>query len=148
MAPQHATLGALLIGFTISTFIFGITSLQTIQYFRTFTKDRRALKAMHYNGRLLEIFDEVLAGHAIYHYLIIEAGDIRAPAYLVWSLMVPAFTDGLSGMIIQLFFAKRVYILSESRLLYAVIVRSRTSPCHNKFLMLRPLVCSISFSIW
>ncbi len=45
------------------------------------------MNGQHYNGRLLEIFDEVLAGHAIYHYLIIEAGDIRAPAYLVWYVL-------------------------------------------------------------
>ncbi|KAF9011548.1 hypothetical protein BDZ89DRAFT_1119160 [Hymenopellis radicata] len=122
MSPPHDTLGAFLIGFMISTPIYGITCLQATQYFTTYMQDPLLLKSAVAFVWLLETFDQCISSHAVYYYLILRAGDPLAATHLVWSLLVPAFTNGLAEMVIQFFFAKRVYIMSDNnRLLLALI---------------------------
>ncbi|PBK80074.1 hypothetical protein ARMGADRAFT_1092546 [Armillaria gallica] len=70
-----ATLGAVYIGSTIATILFGITNLQVINYYKEYPDD---LWVYRYSVGILWTLDclhVAFSTHAIYHYLVELFGD-------------------------------------------------------------------------
>ncbi|KAF7968444.1 hypothetical protein HWV62_30567 [Athelia sp. TMB] len=82
------SLGALEVGVLISVFLYGVTTVQTYCYYSGTAKDRCKVTVSYYG---------VPAA--------IGAGD--------WTLNLSGFFDGLSGALVQSFFAHRIYVLSR-----------------------------------
>ncbi|KAL6299838.1 hypothetical protein BKA93DRAFT_571695 [Sparassis latifolia] len=114
-APSNigVTDGALLMGTFIASVAFGITLMQTYVYFAAFPNDPRLIHATVW---VLLIFDTghiTLAWHMMYHWLILNFNNPDALGIVVWSLNITVILTGLITLIVQGFYARRVFILSD-----------------------------------
>ncbi|KAF5381811.1 hypothetical protein D9615_005582 [Tricholomella constricta] len=74
-AGPELTLGPLLIGFTLATFLFGVESVQVYMYFRDFATDPRPLKLLVTVIWMLECAHELCGAHSIFWLLIQNFGN-------------------------------------------------------------------------
>ncbi|KAJ7312832.1 hypothetical protein DFH08DRAFT_895978, partial [Mycena albidolilacea] len=104
------TLGAIQIGVILGTFLFGLLTLQTFNYFRTYTKDTLLIKTL----RIIYTFPFVfhsLAFNQVYEITVTFYGQ---RAYILdppHSIVLMALFSGLLTMVVETFFAFRVRTL-------------------------------------
>ncbi|KAK0455660.1 uncharacterized protein EV420DRAFT_1644443 [Desarmillaria tabescens] len=136
----NGTFGAYLIGVIVSACLFGVTCTQTWYYFTrysdvtilkvwvaaiwlvlTLPANYPTLTGLH---RILEVLHVAFPGHAIYYYVILHYGDPAALAQAIWTLCVNITVTGLIGLLVDLFYARRIYYLSNHNvpLLAATII--------------------------
>ncbi|KAI5829466.1 hypothetical protein K523DRAFT_242104 [Schizophyllum commune Tattone D] len=127
-APSpDATLGVFLIGIALASVYYGITFLQACFYFRSFPEDRRRMKALVQRClsatlRFTVTLSHIFICHAAYYYLIKHQGDTYALMHTVWSLALPAGVNSMTGMMVQIFLARRVFILSGRNWVLTVLI--------------------------
>ncbi|KAF8349581.1 hypothetical protein F5887DRAFT_501924 [Amanita rubescens] len=109
-----STLGPLFVGFSLSCVIFGVLSMQAYTYFRRFPNDVHAYKTLVASLWLLELFDQIVIGHAAYTYVISDFGNIIAiiTKKIVWSLVLQILIGSFVGMTVKTCFAMRVWRFS------------------------------------
>jgi len=108
------TLGAMLIGVLVSTTLFGLTTLQTYLYYCNYTKDRAAFKWLVASVWLLDFIHTVFISHTTYYFLVQQYGN---PASLLageWSLIMEIVVTIGVTLLVQGFFAHRVYRLTHN----------------------------------
>ncbi|KAH9929408.1 uncharacterized protein B0H18DRAFT_997092 [Fomitopsis serialis] len=117
LIPLDDYLGAILIGLLLSTVLYGVTCLQTYLYYTRYSKgDGRGLKALVAIIFVVDTFHVILLTISYYHYTVTNFGDYIALENDVWSLSVQVGVGALAGFLVQLFFAYRIYGLSERRI--------------------------------
>ncbi|KAL1718653.1 hypothetical protein EV715DRAFT_200767 [Schizophyllum commune] len=120
-APSpDATLGVFLIGIALASVYYGITFLQACFYFRSFPEDRRRMKALVAMVWFTVTLSHVFICHAAYYYLIKHQGNTYALMHTVWQL--PAGVNSMTGMMVQIFLARRVFILSGRNWVLTVLI--------------------------
>ncbi|KAF8726551.1 hypothetical protein AX14_007726 [Amanita brunnescens Koide BX004] len=109
-----STLGPLFVGFSFSCIIFGFLSMQAFTYYQRFPNDLHAYKTLVVSLWLLELFDQIVIGHAAYTYVISDFGNLLAiiTRKVVWSLIVQVLIGSFVGMIVKTCFAMRVWRFS------------------------------------
>ncbi|KZT00381.1 uncharacterized protein LAESUDRAFT_666231 [Laetiporus sulphureus 93-53] len=125
MAPIGLTAGVIEIGILISTFLYGITTMQAYIYARSYGRDPWWLQTLVLFGmlkiyRLLETLLTVLTCIYLYSLTITNFGKLATLQDLPWSMDVSFAIGGLLSAIVQSFFAWRVYIIS-GRLLTSLV---------------------------
>ncbi|KAH6910851.1 hypothetical protein BKA70DRAFT_1100351, partial [Coprinopsis sp. MPI-PUGE-AT-0042] len=102
----HNTYGALIVGICIAIFLFGIITMQTLEYLTSFREDRLAFKLMVIGLWFLEL------GHTmgITSELYITALPKKANTTYT-GLGVALLLGGLSTLIVQGFFSRRIWKL-------------------------------------
>ncbi|KAJ6534332.1 hypothetical protein B0H19DRAFT_441516 [Mycena capillaripes] len=108
----NGSLGAIEIGAVLGTFLFGIETLQTFNYYRDFPKDSKLLKAAVGLVWVLELGHTVSAWHALYTQTVTFFGQpsfILSPPHSEDMMIIFA---GLIYTVVQTFFANRVRVLS------------------------------------
>ncbi|RDB15644.1 O-methylsterigmatocystin oxidoreductase [Hypsizygus marmoreus] len=108
----HGSLGAIEIGVIISSFLFGIVTVQVFVYFARFPEDRKWLKALVIIVWLLELGDTVSGCHVVYTMTITDFGHAERFLKPIDSLGVAMVFSAFVGPIVQAFFAERLRILS------------------------------------
>jgi len=103
------------VGFVIATVLYGITLLQALFYFRTYTKDPWYLKLLTALVIGFDTMTTVLPAHAIYYYLIKNFGNYAAGVsepmtYRVENLMLTMIT-----FLVQSFYTHQIWKLSRSK---------------------------------
>ncbi|ETW79405.1 hypothetical protein HETIRDRAFT_322457 [Heterobasidion irregulare TC 32-1] len=115
LIPLDASLGATYIGVIVSTGIYGVTCLQVYLYYTQHcSNDGRFLKAFVAILTLLDTFHVALLVHFMYIYTITNFGDYRALPSMSPSINIERRQDLLS-VLVQIFFAYRIYCLSGRR---------------------------------
>ncbi|KAJ7130412.1 hypothetical protein C8R44DRAFT_872220 [Mycena epipterygia] len=111
------TYGTLEIGVVIGTFLSGIETLQTFNYYRNFPKDSALLKAIVALVWLLALSQTICSLHA--NYLITVTYYGRSPYQVTatppHSLVLAIFFTSLSNTVVQLFFGNRIRVISGKR---------------------------------
>ncbi|KAJ7691467.1 hypothetical protein B0H17DRAFT_1063210 [Mycena rosella] len=110
--PLDSTLGAVEIGGVVSTFLFGLGTLQTYHFYQLFPADRRALKWTVAILWFLELAHTIATWHAIYTLtvtLYAQPQFIDAPPH---SIYVTILLSALISGIVQTLFANRIRVLS------------------------------------
>ncbi|KAJ7083472.1 hypothetical protein C8R44DRAFT_753487 [Mycena epipterygia] len=110
------TLGRIAIGVLIATFLYGIETLQTFNYYRAFPEDRRMIKilARQVGGIwLLELANTIGCWHATYTMTVTFYGQPAHIATLPRSFVFTTLLHALINIIVQTFFAFRVRTLSK-----------------------------------
>jgi len=110
----NETLGPLLIGFTISAALFGVTCAQGCLYFNRHSQDSTQLKSIVIALLLLETFQIALVTHAIFVYTISDHGDLDGLNDTVWSILIQALPSTLIVSIVQYVWIMRIRHLSQS----------------------------------
>ncbi|KAM6494506.1 hypothetical protein JOM56_010867 [Amanita muscaria] len=120
----ESTFGALLIGFGLSCVIFGILSIQTFTYFQRYPSDLLAYKLLVASIWVIEVFDQVLIGHATYVYIISRYGDVVSviATRILWSLVYQTIVGSFVGTVVKTCFALRVWRFSNHSIIITGII--------------------------
>ncbi|KAJ7114902.1 hypothetical protein C8R44DRAFT_880963 [Mycena epipterygia] len=108
------TLGALEIGTVVGTFLFGILTLQTFNYYRQFPEDSKTLRITVAALWLLELAHTICALQGIYVLTVTLYGQpfsefiLNPPQSHVVTILFSAAIDAL----VQIFFGNRIRVLS------------------------------------
>lgn len=117
------TFGSLLIGLMISAVIYGITLSQTVTYYRqSGLKDPRFLKIIVLVLWAFDTLHLILCIITVYWYLITNFSNPSALTKTVWALNLQTDCNGVIGLIVECFFARRVWILGKNIYITATIV--------------------------
>ncbi|KAF7359922.1 hypothetical protein MVEN_00718100 [Mycena venus] len=122
--PLDNTLGALYIGVAASSVVFGINCMQSFLYFAEHSKcDGRFVKAFVTVLWILELLTVILINHGVYFYSITNFGDLNILTEpTVWSITVEVGLSTFVALMVQTFFAHRVYILGGGKKLLPCII--------------------------
>ncbi|TBU31270.1 hypothetical protein BD311DRAFT_795578 [Dichomitus squalens] len=114
-APVDNTLGAWLLGAFFALILSGFLFLQAYLYFRLYPDDRRLLRIWVLIMLVFETFTTVMVMHTTYYYAITKYWDAGAFDILppVWSVSLLPGVGSITGLVSQVFFARRVWILSS-----------------------------------
>ncbi|KAF8261014.1 hypothetical protein EI94DRAFT_1747033 [Lactarius quietus] len=123
LIPEDNNFGALFIGVVLSAIIYGVTWQQGYAYYTIHgNKDRLFIKIL---VSLLMVVDSVnlaFAAHGSYITSITNFGDYAADAYFPWSIPSIAITGMVLEILIQHFYAYRVYRLSEGSIYMPAVI--------------------------
>jgi len=119
----RTSFGAIFVGLLFSTTLFGLTLAQTWLYFWHYhDRDPKALKFFIAFITILDVLHTATSAYVTYWYLVLNFGNIGILdiTLLAFSLQI-ILTAIISGFV-QLFYARRVYILSKSVVFPILIV--------------------------
>lgn len=115
------TIGVIFIGFLATGFLFGVTTSQTVWYFKHYSNDRRVLRYLVAIIWLLDALHLALYLVTMFIYLVQKKGAFFGQQPLPWTsnaqLVCNAFAIGL----IQSFYASRIWTLSKKKSLLVVM---------------------------
>ncbi|KDR70735.1 hypothetical protein GALMADRAFT_159844 [Galerina marginata CBS 339.88] len=121
------TAGPLLIGYLMNWGLFGVLSTQVYFYYLAFPKDMRRTKVLVYGLYLFEMAQTIMLTHAGFATFATGFGDLNAINHigLIWfavPIMDSLVTPTAVAFVVQAFYAYRIAIFSQSRLMPAVIL--------------------------
>ncbi|KAK7054179.1 Saposin B-type domain-containing protein [Favolaschia claudopus] len=106
------TLGIVQIGLVVATWLFGVETLQTFNYFQIFEKDGKLMKGLVALVWLLELGSTIASWHSMYSITVTFYGRpqhiISPPISLIFAIPLNVFI----AVLVQTFFAYRVKVLS------------------------------------
>ncbi|KAI9443462.1 hypothetical protein H4582DRAFT_1196849 [Lactarius indigo] len=114
--------GAIFIGLLVSSTLFGLIVVQAcIYYWHYWNKDRKALKFFIGFLIVMEAVHTILCTYIIYWYLILHFGDIDIIDHNMWAAYPQINLGTIPGTCVQLYYARRIYIVSKSTFFPMVI---------------------------
>ncbi|KAI0632215.1 hypothetical protein C8Q77DRAFT_909353 [Trametes polyzona] len=111
------TFGAAFAGFAASSICLGVLSTQAYTYFKRYPLDKPFYKFLVVGLWLIEIADQALIAHAVYSYVVTNWGVITilfAPP--VWSLILQITFGVITGTVVKINFALRVWRFSKQNI--------------------------------
>ncbi|KAF9529955.1 hypothetical protein CPB83DRAFT_851894 [Crepidotus variabilis] len=122
LGPAEVAHGWMFIGLAINILLLGIMVIQTYQYYINYKNDRLWLKL--FVGFLLvgDIFNTAFDAAYLYETLIVNFGNLDALAKATWLFACEPATTAIIVLAVQLFFAWRVFIVTETRVWSVLIV--------------------------
>lgn len=113
-ANLRLSFGAMYIGNVISVSFSGIAALQAYLYFRQYrNRDRLRMKLLVLAAWSLDILHTIFICQGIWHYLVLSWGDISELDHITWSVGFSIAITGFITILVQLFYAQRVWRLSK-----------------------------------
>ncbi|KAI0755251.1 histone acetylation protein-domain-containing protein [Daedaleopsis nitida] len=135
MAVIDETFGAALVGLVVGACLYGVTLLQTyglsstipaetivLNGARNYANDAKSIKALVVILTVLDTLHLILCTKAIYWYLVSNFGDVDNLDVTSWSMALQTDCNGLIGLIVETFFARRVWMMSRNWLITGIIV--------------------------
>ncbi|THU90641.1 hypothetical protein K435DRAFT_801876 [Dendrothele bispora CBS 962.96] len=118
------TLGAVVIGGLMSMALWGMTCLQTWDFFTENSRDKRPFRLLGHSYyqtyhnikieyRVMDTVDTTMICHAVYYYTVSNHLSPVAIAFLTWSFWVHSATTLVGNTIIRGLFTVRIYHLSH-----------------------------------
>ncbi|KAJ7112915.1 hypothetical protein C8R44DRAFT_233603 [Mycena epipterygia] len=121
LSQLDLSLGALEIGVLLSSTLWGVTTVQFYIYLTAPNKDPWWTKALVYIVWILESLHTIFAWAYIYRLTVTFYGVPAALAADEWTLSASSLFDGIIGAIVQMFFAYRVRMFSNSWAITSVV---------------------------
>ncbi|KAH9981550.1 hypothetical protein BJV74DRAFT_82633 [Russula compacta] len=119
------TYGATFIGLILSAVLYGVTMVQSFLYFcsdHCRQKDRMSMKGFIAALLILDTVHTAFCIRALYWYLIQHFGDINNLNVDMWAMEGQIDLNSSLAFIIQLFYARRLHLLSKRTVCPAIIV--------------------------
>ncbi|KAH7913700.1 hypothetical protein BJ138DRAFT_1111246 [Hygrophoropsis aurantiaca] len=122
LVSLELTFGAAFVGLLISTGLYGVLCVQTYNYSQRFS-DRWPLKSLIAVLWVVDTFHIICVGNAVYNYLVVQYFNPVALETTQWTINVHVILTCFVESLVQMFFAYRVYILSNrNKLITGAIV--------------------------
>ncbi|KAF8175849.1 hypothetical protein BJ912DRAFT_706099 [Pholiota molesta] len=102
--------------------LFGVLSIQVYLYSQAFPKDRPVLKALVYIVYLLETAQTMLLTGSMWNMLARGFGDLLGIDEIGTNWLSVCLIGGLVGLLVQLFYAYRISVISQSRIAPGLII--------------------------
>ncbi|KAJ8469920.1 hypothetical protein ONZ51_g8682 [Trametes cubensis] len=122
METIDSTFGAALIGLIVGSCLYGITIIQTFAYFRSYNNDSKFVKSLVLILTFLDTLHLILCTRTIYWYLITNFGNVDNLDKTTWSMALQTDCNGLIGLIVEAFFARRVWMMSRNWFVTGIIL--------------------------
>jgi len=123
VADIRDTYGATFIGLFISSVLYGVTLTQMWTYYRQYGgRDSIRLKGFVVLLFILDTLHTVLSTYSVYWYLILNFGNVANLDMNMWAMNTQADVNALIGFSVQLFYARRLYLMSRSVVVPVIIV--------------------------
>ncbi|KAJ6512187.1 hypothetical protein C8R47DRAFT_1314226 [Mycena vitilis] len=121
-ASLQSTFGSAFVGLVVSAILYGVTILQTYLYYRNYPQDSKILKWMVAILWLLDTVHLVLCTVSVYTVLVLNFNNPDILLTATWSMNIQTDFNGLIGLIVECFYARRVWIVSRNVYLTATIL--------------------------
>ncbi|KAJ7677534.1 hypothetical protein B0H17DRAFT_944775 [Mycena rosella] len=121
MSSLDSTLGAMELGGIFSTLLFGITTVQTFNYYRDYPRDAVILRTV-VGGRptLFELVHTVLVWHGIYSMTVTFYGQPEHLADPPPTLALTLVSEIIIVAVVQIYFINRIRLVSKKWFLPAL----------------------------
>ncbi|KAF9529962.1 hypothetical protein CPB83DRAFT_851901 [Crepidotus variabilis] len=116
LGPAEIAHGWMFIGLAINILLLGIMVIQTYLYYSRYTNDRLWLKVFVGFVLVADMLNTVFEAAYLYETLIVNFGNLDAVAKATWLLACEPATTAIIVLSVQLFFAWRVFMLTQRRL--------------------------------
>ncbi|KAH9976996.1 hypothetical protein BJV74DRAFT_156779 [Russula compacta] len=120
----QGSFGVALVGLFISTIFCGVTLTQTWIYYNSKLSregDPKALKCFIALLAIMDTLHSILCFYTLYWYLILNYGNVASLEGNVWAVKAQVMVNCSVALFVQLFYARRVYILSHNIILPVII---------------------------
>ncbi|KAH9946534.1 hypothetical protein B0H21DRAFT_859127 [Amylocystis lapponica] len=111
--PVEDLAGALLIEIFIAVLLYGITTTQVYVYWFSYPDDIKAIRRTVVVVWLLETLHTAFCLHMIYEYMIVDFGHLLGIVNIIWSAGATVIIAVSIQAIVQVFFIRRIWIMSE-----------------------------------
>ncbi|EIN12724.1 hypothetical protein PUNSTDRAFT_130971 [Punctularia strigosozonata HHB-11173 SS5] len=115
------TMGALLIGFTVATVLYGLSLSQTATYYKRFPRDSIYVKSLVAFTLIIQTVITALAAHSLYFYLITSYDNPGVLSLVTNSIIIYELFTAITVFSVQLHFVHRVWQLAGVSSLQAFI---------------------------
>ncbi|KAI6158166.1 hypothetical protein BKA82DRAFT_996587 [Pisolithus tinctorius] len=89
--------------------LYGITTLQTYMYYMHYSEDSSAIRVIVAATWILDTLHVSFMCHMLYYYLTTNYGNLMSLEYIVWSFPASLLVNLLVVIVVQSFFAHRIY---------------------------------------
>ncbi|KAJ7822179.1 hypothetical protein B0H14DRAFT_3875646 [Mycena olivaceomarginata] len=142
-----ATMGATLIGLFLSTVFYGVTLLQTYQYYNKYIReDSRYLLILVGVLTALDSFAVIANMQSCYFYLISNFANPLAILRIDWSLTFSVISTACVAFLVQCFYAYLVWICERTQISRSLDYSYMSLMFHNGSLLYIPTITWISSS--
>ncbi|KAK0486307.1 hypothetical protein IW261DRAFT_1604474 [Armillaria novae-zelandiae] len=111
-----------IVGYLLNWGLFGTLSIQLYLYYLAFPKDRQIVKCLVYGIYTVELVQAILVAHDAFAVFGHGFGDFDSLTNVHFNWLVDAIMGGIAGAVGQAFYAYRIFILSRSRIVTAIII--------------------------
>ncbi|KAH9464777.1 hypothetical protein MJO28_001514 [Puccinia striiformis f. sp. tritici] len=109
--------GPFVVGTAVSTFLFGITMAQVYTYFSNFKNDRPIYRYSVIGLFVLDVLHTAFSQVTLWQWFVAHYGEPAAVVKAPWSFAMSPVMCGLAAFVVQIFYAHRVYLLSNRRII-------------------------------
>ncbi|KAJ7743986.1 hypothetical protein B0H14DRAFT_3897610 [Mycena olivaceomarginata] len=102
----------LLVGSQANWALFGVLAAQVYKFHSSPYKSSGWIKLLVYGLFSIEFFQSIMASHYAYVILVSGWGDPNIVTGIPWSASIPTFCIPIVSVSVQIYFARRIYILS------------------------------------
>ncbi|KAI9064926.1 hypothetical protein FKP32DRAFT_542950 [Trametes sanguinea] len=103
----------LIIGFAFSAVLYGITIMQAYVYYRRYPRDEPWLKIFIAFLLVIDTLTTAFAGQGLHTYAVDDYLQPDKLGTIVWSLIVEDYLCIVAAVLVQFYFAQRLWILSH-----------------------------------
>jgi len=114
--------GPFVVGTAVSTLLCGVTLTQAFTYFTRFELDRPIYRWAVVSLLAIDIIHTALCWVTLWLWFVRHFGEATEVAVSPWSFAVDPVMCGMAAVIVQVFYAYRIYVLSNQKLLIPAIV--------------------------
>ncbi|KAI0373514.1 hypothetical protein BV20DRAFT_1049916 [Pilatotrama ljubarskyi] len=107
------SLGALILGGMVCTGLTGIVAMQTVLYFRLFSRDQFSTKLKVAVVSVLDLLHSAMIAAANYMYFVSNFGDAEITDRVFWAVGISIALTAILTVLVHLFFALRLFKLSK-----------------------------------
>ncbi|KAI0368832.1 hypothetical protein BV20DRAFT_426062 [Pilatotrama ljubarskyi] len=107
------SLGAILLGGMVCTGLSGIVGMQTVLYFRLFTRDMTSTKIRVAVVFFLDLLHSAMIAAANYMYFVNHFGEEDVTDHVFWTVGVSIALTAVITVCVHLFFSMRLFKLSK-----------------------------------
>ncbi|KAF9483260.1 hypothetical protein BDN70DRAFT_962606 [Pholiota conissans] len=110
------------IGILFTWGFFGILSIQVYQYFQSYPDDKPALKALVGGIYILEASQMCMLSQTAWKLFVSGFGDLEKFNEIGTTWLSVCCIGGLTGFVVQWFYAYRLFVLTRNRIISGCIV--------------------------
>jgi len=120
--PATIAMGPIFIGCMFNVCLFGVMITQVYLYFNTYKTDRRWMKCLVLFIFLADTVNAVFDLVYVYNSLVVHFGELKAISTATWVFSTDPAMTGIISTAVQLFFAWRVRVITNSNWFCAPII--------------------------
>jgi len=117
------TIGAVIVGWGVSSLLFGMLCIQAWSYFTRYTNDSTSYKILVISLWVLEALHQAFIGHIAWYYIVDNAGSLLVllnPP--IWTLSVQILLGAVVGFVVKTCFGLRVWKFSRGNYLVTGLI--------------------------